>query len=166
VLKARLKIGLLSRMIGRIVINEQVWECLRRKLTGGSWNDECVLIFLTALLDSYFIYEASASRTFAGVDTCQIHSGTVSPFANSSAARSPSAWSSSSTNSMPLTERHHISQATDAVRIAEAQTKLTFLVEHRSNPPFKASTRPSARRSRCTRGASRATSCTSWTAWC
>jgi len=32
VLKARLKIGLLSRMISRVVVDEQVWECLRRKM--------------------------------------------------------------------------------------------------------------------------------------
>ena len=137
VLKARLKIGLLSSMMTPTYIDEQVWECLRRKLTSGNWNDECMLGFITGPLDSYFMYEASVSDTFNGVDACQVYSGKVKPFAVNSAARSPGAWSASSVNPMPLTERHHMIRGAEAKRIADAQTKLTFLVEHRIKPALR-----------------------------
>ena len=136
----RLRVRTLSRIIGPFSIDESLWKCLETAVTTGNnaMQETCMRNWIQLPIDTYFRYEATVSidaSLFTEVDACLSFSGKVAPIAASNnASRSMLLWSASSTNRVPLSERHEVVDESTEFRAQIAAQRIDALIANDIKP--------------------------------
>ena len=135
--KYRLRVRTLSSVIRPFSIDESLWKCLETTVTTGNnaLQETCMQNWMQVPMDAYFLYEASANSAFTEVDACLSFSGAIAEFSvSNNASRSMLLWSASSSNRVPLSERHEKLSKSTEIRARLAEERIDALMANDIKP--------------------------------